>query len=56
LELKNIKNEMFKNFKKTKITTKHPIYNFFLKIMKSYQEAPNEKKFRKQNMVIIEKY
>ena len=55
LELKNIKNDTVKNFKKSKITQKTPKSQKFKK-SKSHVRRPHIKKFRTPTIEIIEKY
>ena len=55
LELENIKNDIFKNFKNSIITPKTPTNKKLKFISKSCKEAANEK-MRKQTIVRIAKY
>ena len=47
-ELKNIKNDIFGNFKNSKITPKTPKNQKIKQLKMSCKEASNQKKFRKQ--------
>jgi len=55
LELKNIKNDIFENFKNSKITPKIPKNQKVKNFKKSLKEASNQKSLEK-TIVRIEKY